>query len=137
MGALEDLTAYINLELPRRSVFLTKAITGHDADPNVGAPAIISGAPLGSWFREETAAKWWRKTETVWEDNTAGGGSSDHAGAGADSMAVGAGATATALRTTSVGDTATATAQDATAVGALTEATAQSSIISPVRHSAM
>ena len=65
MTAFED---FVNLELPRRSTFLDKAITGHDADPNVGAPAIISGAPLGTWFREETAAKWWRKTETVYEE---------------------------------------------------------------------
>jgi len=61
--------------LARRSNFLTEAITGYDGDPNGGgAPAILVGANLGTWFREETAAKWWRKTETAWEDRTITGG---------------------------------------------------------------
>ncbi len=71
MSAFEN---FVNLELPRRSTFLTKVITGHDSDPNAAPPPIISGAPLGTWFREETATKWWRRTETVWEDHTPGGG---------------------------------------------------------------
>jgi hypothetical protein len=75
MGAFED---FVNLELPRRSTLLTKAITSYDADPNLGgAPSIIQSAPLGTWFYEETANKWWRKTSSTpasWTDQTAGGG---------------------------------------------------------------
>lgn len=71
MTAFED---FVNLELPRRSAHLTKTITDWDADPNDGgAPAVVKNAPLGAWFREETAGVWWRKTEGVWE--AAGGGS--------------------------------------------------------------
>jgi hypothetical protein len=74
MGAFED---FVNLELPRRSALLTKAITSYDADPNLGgAPAIIQGAPLGTWFYEETANKWWRRkgaAPTTWSDQTSGG----------------------------------------------------------------
>jgi hypothetical protein len=66
--------AFVNLELPRRSAFLTNAITGWDDDPNDGgAPAILANSPLGTWFREETAEKWWRKTETVWVETGSGG----------------------------------------------------------------
>ena len=75
MGAYEDFVA---LELPRRSALLTKAITSYDADPNLGgAPAIIQGAPLGTWFYEETANRWWRRrgaAPTTWSDQTGGGG---------------------------------------------------------------
>jgi hypothetical protein len=77
MSAFED---FVNLELPRRSAFLTKVITGHDANPNTAPPAILSGAPLGSWFREETAAKWWRKTEATWEEQNVGGGGGSGSG---------------------------------------------------------
>ena len=52
MTAFED---FVNLELPRRSAFLTVAITGFDGDPNdAGAPAILKGAPTGSWYLRET-----------------------------------------------------------------------------------
>lgn len=71
MSLFED---FVGLELPRRSALLTKTITGHDASPNVAPPAIIALAPLGTWFREETSGKWWRKTETVWEEQGTGGG---------------------------------------------------------------
>ena len=72
MSVFED---YVQVELPRRSVTLTKSITGYDGDPNdVGAPDIIKVAPFGTWFREETAGKWWRKTETVWEEQGGGPG---------------------------------------------------------------
>lgn len=67
---------FVNLELPRRSAFLTKAITGYDSNPNLGgAPAALQGAPLGTWFYEETANKWWRKTSSSpisWTDQTGG-----------------------------------------------------------------
>ncbi len=66
---------FVNLELPRRSALLTKGITGYDGNPNsVAAPAIIQGAPLGTWFREETASVWWRKTELVWVEVPTGSG---------------------------------------------------------------
>jgi len=74
MTAFED---FVNLELPRRRTLLTLGNTGgYDGDPNdVAAPAIIQGAPLGTWFRENTAGIWWTKTETVWEETGAGGAS--------------------------------------------------------------
>ena len=69
---------FVNLELPRRSALMTKAITAYDADPNLGgAPAILQNSPLGAWFYEETANKWWRKTTAApatWVDTTAAGG---------------------------------------------------------------
>lgn len=81
MTAFED---FVNLELPRRSALLTEAITGYDGDPNLGAaPAIIQGAPLGTWFYEETLSKWWRKTSSTpgsWVDTSVGGGSGAGAG---------------------------------------------------------
>lgn len=80
MTQLDDLQAYVNFELPRRSVLLTNTITSWDDDPNDGgAPAILKGAPLGTWFYEETADKWWRKISsgaTDWQEQNAGGGSS-------------------------------------------------------------
>jgi hypothetical protein len=90
MGAFED---FVVLELPRRSAFLNKAITGYDDDPNDGgAPSEIQGAPLGTWFREETAEKWWRKTESAWEEQGAGtgGGGNSYQTEGALTLAVNA-----------------------------------------------
>lgn len=71
MTAFED---FLQAEFPLRSTLLKATDTGgYDGDPNDGgAPAIISGAPLGTWFREETAGKWWRKTETTWEEQNTG-----------------------------------------------------------------
>jgi len=75
---MSDFETFVNTELPRRSTLITKAITGYDSDPNLGgAPAIIQSAPLGTWFYEETANKWWRKTTSSpasWTDQTGGGG---------------------------------------------------------------
>jgi hypothetical protein len=76
MSAFED---YVNLELPRRSTLLTKALTGgYDANPNLGgAPSILQNAPNGAWFYEETADIWWRKRESTpgtWTDTTVSGG---------------------------------------------------------------
>lgn len=52
MSAFED---FVNLELPRRSAFLTVAIAGFDGDPNdVGAPDILKNAPVGTWYLQET-----------------------------------------------------------------------------------
>lgn len=67
MSQLDDLQNYVGFELPRRSVHLTYSNTGYDGDPNDGgAPGIVQNAPLGTWFREQTAEKWWRKAETEW-----------------------------------------------------------------------
>lgn len=57
---------FVNLELPRRSAFLTVAITGYDGDPNGGgAPAILQGAPVGTWYFRETPEKTtYRKYDT-------------------------------------------------------------------------
>lgn len=76
MSAFED---FVNLELPRRSAMLTKAITLYDNNPNLGgAPALLQNAPLGTWFYEETANVWWRKREATpatWVNmNPSGGG---------------------------------------------------------------
>lgn len=59
MTAFED---FVNLELPRRSAFLTYEITSYDGDPNSGsAPAILQGAPKGTWFLQQTGSIYWRK----------------------------------------------------------------------------
>lgn len=59
MTAFED---FVNLELPRRSAFLTYEITSYDGDPNDGsAPAILQGAPKGTWFLQQTGSIYWRK----------------------------------------------------------------------------
>lgn len=55
MSAFED---FVNLELPRRSAFLTVAIAGFDGDPNSGgAPALLQGAPTGTWYLRETPVR--------------------------------------------------------------------------------
>lgn len=78
MTQLDDLQAYVNFELPRRSAFLTTAIAGYDGDPTLpAAPDILDLSPQGTWYREDTAGKWWRKLSGAagdWEDNTPGGG---------------------------------------------------------------
>lgn len=76
MSAFE---AFVNLELPRRSAFLTGAITGFDGDPNSGgAPAQLQGAPVGTWYLRETPLTVYRKLTagaTGWvEDGSSGGG---------------------------------------------------------------
>ena len=72
MSAFED---FVNLELPRRAALLTVAITGFDGDPNVGPPAIISGAPVGTYYQQETPVTLWRKQPDLsWKDEDAGGG---------------------------------------------------------------
>lgn len=72
---------FINLELPRRPALLTVAITGFDGDPNVGAPAIITGAPVGTYYQQETPATLWRKDpDLTWGEQN---GVSVHALAGA------------------------------------------------------
>jgi hypothetical protein len=72
-------TDFVNLELPRRSALLTKAITGYDGNPNSSVLPAINNAPLGTWFYEETAQKWWRKksggsADWVYFDISGGGG---------------------------------------------------------------
>ena len=54
---------FVNRELPRRPVMLTYTITGYDGDPNaVIAPTIVSNAPAGSFYLEQTTRILWRKS---------------------------------------------------------------------------
>lgn len=72
MTAFED---FVNGEIPKRSVLLTTTSTGYDGDPNsLAAPDIIKNSPLGTYYREPTAGIWWRKSETVWEEQGGGPG---------------------------------------------------------------
>lgn len=67
MNAFED---FVNIELPRRSAFLTVEITGYDDDPNGGgAPAILTGAPKGTWYYRETpnGTSYRKNNLGVWE----------------------------------------------------------------------
>lgn len=70
MTQLDDLQAYVNLEIPRRRTLLTVAITGYDGNPNdVAAPAILQGAPVGSWYLRETILELYEKLtsgSTTW-----------------------------------------------------------------------
>ncbi len=67
-----DFEIFMTTEMALRRALIKKADAGgYDGDPNDGgAPANIQLAPIGSWFREETAEKWWTKTETVWEEQS-------------------------------------------------------------------
>lgn len=59
MAAFED---FMVLEMSRRSPHLTYETTSYDGDPNSGsAPAILQGAPKGTWFLQQTGDIWWRK----------------------------------------------------------------------------
>jgi hypothetical protein len=62
MSAFED---FVNLELPRRPALLTYEITGYQGDPNDGgAPAILQGAPKGTFYLRNTDQVLWRKAAT-------------------------------------------------------------------------
>ena len=71
-----EFETFMTTEMALRRALIKKIDAGgYDGDPNDGgAPSNIQLAPLGSWYREETAGKWWTKTETVWEEAGAGGG---------------------------------------------------------------
>lgn len=74
MGAFED---FVTLELPRRSAFLTVEIAGYDGDPNhPDAPAILDGAPKGTWYLRETPNDiYYRKgSDGSWAEVGGGGG---------------------------------------------------------------
>ena len=75
MSLFED---FVNLELPRRPVMLTYEITAYGGNPNdVGAPAIIKGAPKGSFYLRNSDNALWRKelpAATSWSEVTGGGG---------------------------------------------------------------
>lgn len=74
----DPFETFLNVELPRRPVTLTLALTGWDAPPtDPGAPGVVKDAPIGTWFREHTAAKWWRKHEVIWVESTGGGPGGD------------------------------------------------------------
>ena len=72
MTAFED---FVNLEVPRRPALLTVAITSYDGDPNGGgAPAILIGAPVGTFYQQETPETLWRKgVGGTWANASAGG----------------------------------------------------------------
>lgn len=62
MTQLDDLQAYTNFEIPRRTAFLTVAIAGYDGDPNDGAASsILKNAPVGTWYLRETPLVQYRK----------------------------------------------------------------------------
>jgi hypothetical protein len=62
MAVVDDLLAYVNLELPRRIVRLSTTVAGYDGDPNDGsAPAILQGSPDGTYYQQETPRGLWRK----------------------------------------------------------------------------
>lgn len=73
MSLFED---FVNLELPRRPVMLTRNITSYDGDPNgVGAPQILQVAPQGSFFLQDTGKVLWKKNLSdpgTWENVTTG-----------------------------------------------------------------
>ncbi len=51
MTQLDDLQAFVNLEMPRRPLMLTEAITGETGDPNfVTGKPLVNNAPGGSFF---------------------------------------------------------------------------------------
>lgn len=59
MTAFED---FVNLELPQRPVMLLSGDVGYTGDPNGGgAPAILQGAPAGTFFLDESSTILWRK----------------------------------------------------------------------------
>jgi hypothetical protein len=53
-------TDFVNLELPRRPAILTFEITAYAGDPNLG-PAILNGAPKGTFFLNNTDNVLWTK----------------------------------------------------------------------------
>lgn len=66
---------FVNRELPRRAALLTLALTGWDDNPSLpGAPAILQGAPLGTWFHEDTSDVFWRRYKSGWQIVGGGGG---------------------------------------------------------------
>jgi len=78
MAQIDDLQAYVNIELPRRRPLLTVAIAGYDDDPNhPSAPTILKNAPVGTWYLRETPLQMYEKltagTDT-WSEAGAGGG---------------------------------------------------------------
>ena len=52
MSAFE---VFVQTELPLRSALLQAGAIGYDGDPNdPGAPAILQGAPTGTWYLRAT-----------------------------------------------------------------------------------
>lgn len=67
--------AFVNLELPRRPVMLTYAVTSYDGDPNdSGAPAIVTGAPVGTFYLQQTGGILWQKKMAIAGSYTQVGG---------------------------------------------------------------
>jgi hypothetical protein len=49
-------------ELGRRPSFLTATFCSYDGDPNdIAAPAILTGAPVGTYYQQEIPAQLWQK----------------------------------------------------------------------------
>lgn len=69
---------YIQQELPKRPVMLTTANASYDGDPNGGgAPAVVSGAPAGTFYLRLTGNVLYKKnssTAGTWEVVGSGGG---------------------------------------------------------------
>lgn len=79
MAQIDDLQAYVNFELPRRSVLFTEASLGVTGDPNTGIHPSLDSAPGGTFFLDNTAPDYdlWRKktsSPTSWEVTGSGGG---------------------------------------------------------------
>jgi hypothetical protein len=73
---MSDFETFVALELPRRPTLLTVVITGFDGDPNDGgAPAIISDAPVGTFYLRETPVILYQK-QTPSAYTPVGGGAS-------------------------------------------------------------
>lgn len=74
MSQFED---FVVGELPHRPTMLTYELTSYDGDPNSGgAPAMVSGAPKGSFYLQNTG-------NILWKKNTASAGSWELVGGGA------------------------------------------------------
>jgi hypothetical protein len=69
---------FVTLELPKRPTMLTTGNTGYNGDPNSGgAPAVISGAPLGTFYLALTGNALYKKNSAsaaTWELVGSGGG---------------------------------------------------------------
>ena len=86
MTAFED---FVNLELPKRRPLLLVSDVSYDGDPNDGgAPAILKGAPIGTWYLRETPSRtYYTKENSGAADWVEGGGGGGGTPGGADTQA--------------------------------------------------
>lgn len=74
---MSDFETFVVGELPHRPTMLTYELTSYDGDPNSGgAPAMVSGAPKGSFYLQNTG-------NILWKKNTSSAGSWELVGGGA------------------------------------------------------